>query len=61
MSKVPVPQKVQKTIVQLQKVCQQFDALNQTLDELIIQADAEIQNSPLALYRLRKEQEPQGV
>jgi hypothetical protein len=28
MTKMPEPQKVQKTIVQLQEVCQQFDALN---------------------------------
>jgi prefoldin subunit 5 len=61
MTKVPEPQKVQKTIVQLQAVCQQFDALNQTLDELILQADTEIQNSPLTLYRLQKDQAHHGV
>jgi hypothetical protein len=51
---LPDPQKVQKTVMNLQEVCRQFDALNFTLDELISQADKEIQNSPLAIYRLKK-------
>jgi hypothetical protein len=51
---LPDPQKVQKTVMNLQEVCRQFDALNLTLDDLIAQADKEIQNSPLAIYRLNK-------
>jgi hypothetical protein len=51
---LPDPQTVQKTVMNLQEVCRQFDALNLTLDELIAQADKEIQNSPLAIYRLKK-------
>jgi hypothetical protein len=48
------PQKVQKTVNNLQNVCQKFDALNSTLDELIAQIDTEIQNSPLTVYHLKK-------
>jgi hypothetical protein len=48
------PQKVQKTVNQLREVCHQFDILNFNLDELISQVDAEIRNSPLTAYRLRK-------
>lgn len=60
-SVMPDRQKVQKTIGKLQKVCQQFDALNFTLDELISQVDVEIQNSPLTLYHLRKSYETQNA
>jgi hypothetical protein len=60
MTRVPAPQKIQKTVVQLEEVCQQFDALNHVLDELIAQVDAEIQSSPLTLYRLRKAQAAQS-
>lgn len=55
------PQKIQKTVVELQAVCQQFDALNFSLDELITQVDAEIQNSPLTVYHLRKSRETQSA
>ena len=47
-------QKVQKTVDELREVCHQFDLLNFNLDELISQIDAEIRNSPLTAYRLRK-------
>jgi hypothetical protein len=57
----PDSQKVQKTVVELQAVCRQFDALNCTLDELIAQIDAEIQNSPLTTYHLRKSRETQSA
>jgi hypothetical protein len=57
----PDPQKVQKTVVELQAVCRQFDALNFKLDELIEQVDAEIQNSPLTTYHLRKSREAQSA
>jgi hypothetical protein len=53
---LPNPQKIQKTVVKLQEVCQQFDTLNFTLDGLIAQIDAEIQNSPLTVYHLKKSQ-----
>jgi hypothetical protein len=58
---LPDPQKVQKTVVNLQAVCKQFDALNLTLDELIAQVDAEIQNSPLTIYHLKKSREIQNA
>jgi hypothetical protein len=58
---LPDPQKVQKTVVKLQEVCKQFDALNLTLDELIAQVDAEIQNSPLTIYHLKKSRETQSA
>jgi low affinity Fe/Cu permease len=51
---LPDPQKVEKTVVKLQEVCRQFDALNFKLDELIAQVDAEIRNSPLTIYHLKK-------
>ncbi|MCG9892761.1 MAG: hypothetical protein MH252_17015 [Thermosynechococcaceae cyanobacterium MS004] len=58
---LPDPQKIQKTVVELQEVCRQFDALNFTLDELIAHVDAEIQNSPLTIYHLRKSRETQSA
>jgi hypothetical protein len=58
---LPSPQKIQKTVVKLQEVCQQFDTLNFTLDELIAQIDAEIQNSPLTVYHLKKSRETQSA
>jgi hypothetical protein len=51
---IPDPQKIQKTVLNLRKVCRQFDALNCTLDELIAQIESEIRNSPLTSYRLGK-------
>jgi hypothetical protein len=48
------PKKIQKTVNELREVCHQFDLLNFNLDELISQVDAEIRNSPLTAYRLRK-------
>jgi hypothetical protein len=39
---LPNAQKIQKTVVKLKEVCQQFDILNFTLDELIAKIDAEI-------------------
>lgn len=59
ISLLPDPEKVQKTVVELQEVYWQFDALNCTLDDLIAQVDVEIQNSPLTSYRLRKSREMQ--
>jgi hypothetical protein len=57
----PDPQKIEKTVVKLQEVCRQFDALNFTLDELIAHVDAEIQNSPLTIYHLGKSRETQSA
>jgi hypothetical protein len=57
----PNPQKTEKAVVKLKEVCQQFDTLNFTLDELIAQIDAEIQNSPLTIYHLRKSREGQSL
>jgi low affinity Fe/Cu permease len=51
---LPDSQKVQKTVVKLQEVCDQFDALNFKLDEMIAQVDMEIRNSPLTIYHLKK-------
>jgi hypothetical protein len=47
-------QKAQKTVLELEAVCHQFDALNFKLDELISQVDVEIQNSPLTVYLSKK-------
>jgi hypothetical protein len=58
---LPDPQKVHKTVVKLQETCRKFDELNFTLDELIAQVDAEIQNSPLTIYHLRKSRETQNA
>jgi flagellar hook-associated protein FlgK len=58
---LPNSQKIQKTVVKLQEVCQQFDTLNGTLDGLITQIDAEIQNSPLTVYYLKKSREAQNA
>jgi hypothetical protein len=57
----PDPQKIQKTVVDLQEVCRQFDALNFTLDTLIANLNSEIQNSPLTIYYLRKSREIQSA
>jgi hypothetical protein len=56
---LPDPQKVQMTVLKLQEVCYQFDALNFTLDRLIEQVDEEIRNSPLTIYHLKKNRETQ--
>jgi low affinity Fe/Cu permease len=58
---LPDPQKIQKTVVNLQEVCHQFDALNFKLDELIAQVDVEIRNSPLTLYHLKKRHETKSA
>lgn len=58
---LPDPQKVQKTVVKLQEVCGKFDELNFKLDELIAQIEAEIQNSPLTIYHLKKSREAKTV
>jgi len=58
---LPDPQKVQQTVFKLQEVCRQFDALNFTLDTLIAHIDEEIQNNPLTIYHLKKNQAKQNA
>lgn len=58
---LPDSQKVKKTVVKLQEVCRQFDALNFTLDELIAQIDAEMQNYPLTIYHLKKSRQTKSA
>lgn len=53
---LPNPEKVQQTVAKMRQVCHQFDALNLALDELITQIEADIRQSPLTAYRLRKAQ-----
>ena len=58
---LPDSQKAQRTVLKLQEVCREFDALNFTLDELITQVDEEIRNSPLTIYHLKKSRETQSA
>ena len=58
---IPDLEKVQQTIAKMREVCYQFDALNLALDELIAQIEADIRQSPLTVYRLRKVQEGVGT
>jgi hypothetical protein len=58
---LPNSQKVQKTVLELQEVCHQFDALNFNLDELITQVDVEIQNSPLTIFLSKKIRETKSA
>jgi hypothetical protein len=53
---LPDLEKVQQTVAKMREVCYQFDALNLALDELIAQIEADIRQSPLTVYRLRKVQ-----
>jgi len=50
----PNPEKVKQTVAKMREVCQQFDALNLALDELIAQIEADMRKSPLTAYRLGK-------
>jgi hypothetical protein len=58
---LPDPQKAQQTVVKLQEVCRQFDALNFTLDSLLSFIDQEIQNAPLTTYHLKKNRAKQNA
>jgi hypothetical protein len=58
---LPDPQKAQQTVVKLQEVCRQFDALNFTLDSLLAYIDQEIQNDPLTIYHLKKNRAKQNA
>lgn len=52
--RIPDPETRRRSIERMQEVCRQFDALNLILDEAIALAEADIRNSPLNAYRLRK-------
>jgi len=54
----PNPEKVKQTVAKMREVCQQFDALNLALDELIAQIEADMRKSPLTAYRLGKVKTP---
>jgi hypothetical protein len=58
---LPDSQKAQKTVLELEDVCHQFDALNFKLDELIAQVEVEIRNNPLTIYHLKKTHETKSV
>lgn len=50
----PDPEMVKRHVEKLREVCRQYDILNLLLDEAIAQAEADIRNSPLNVYRLGK-------
>ena len=52
--RIPDPETRRRSIENMREVCRQFDALNLLLDEAIFLAEADIRNSPLNVYRLRK-------
>lgn len=52
--RIPDPETRRRSIERMQEVCRQFDALNLILDEAIALVEADIRNSPLNAYRLRK-------
>lgn len=52
--RIPDPETRRRSIERMQEVCRQFDDLNLILDEAIALAEADIRNSPLNVYRLRK-------
>ncbi len=51
---IPDPETRRRSIEKMREVCRQFDALNLLLDKAISRAEADIRNSPLNVYRLRK-------
>ena len=50
----PDPEMVKRHVEKLREVCRQYDILNLLLDEAIAQAEADIRNSPINVYRLGK-------
>ena len=52
--RIPDPETRRRSIENMREVCRQFDALNLLLDEAIALLEADIRNSPLNAYRLRK-------
>lgn len=52
--RIPDPETRRLWIERMQEICRQFDDLNLILDEAIALVEADIRNSPLNAYRLRK-------
>lgn len=52
--RIPDPETRRRSVEKMREVCRQYDALNLLLDEAIFLAEADIRNSPLNVYRLRK-------
>ena len=52
--RIPDPETRKRWLENMREVCRQFDALNLLLDEAIFLAEADIRNSPLNVYRLKK-------
>ena len=52
--RIPDPETRRRSIENMREVCRQFDALNLLLDEAIALVEADIRNSPLNVYRLKK-------
>lgn len=52
--RLPDPEMRKRHVEKLREVCRQYDILNLLLDEAIAQAEADIRNSPLNVYRLGK-------
>ena len=52
--RIPDPETRKRSIENMREVCRQFDALNLLLDEAIFLVEADIRNSPLNVYRLKK-------
>ena len=52
--RIPDPETRRRSIEKMREVCRQFDALNLLLDEAIFLVEADIRNSPLNVYRLKK-------
>ncbi len=52
--RIPDPETRRRSIEKMREVCRQFDALNLLLDEAIALLEADIRNSPLNVYRLKK-------
>ena len=52
--RIPDPETRRRSVENMREVCRQFDALNLLLDEAIALLEADIRNSPLNAYRLRK-------
>ncbi len=52
--RIPDPETRRLWIERMSEICRQYDALNLILDEAIALAEADIRNSPLNAYRLRK-------
>ncbi|MDJ0846616.1 MAG: hypothetical protein QNJ08_20565 [Crocosphaera sp.] len=47
-------EKFERMAQKLQENCQQFDVLNEQLDELIAKVEEDINKSPLTQYRLKQ-------